>query len=78
MKWVDERCAQVITEEMHEGIYGNCARSRALVAKILRVGYFWPTMKQDCLRFVRKCDKCQRFGELKHTPSEELNCPETS
>ena len=61
-----------------EGIYGNHAKSRALTAKILRAHYLWPTMKENCLKFVKKCDKCKRFGELKHTSSEELHCLETS
>ena len=31
---------QAIIEEMHEGICQNHARSRALIAQILRTGYF--------------------------------------
>ena len=68
----------MIIGETHEGICGNHARSRALMTKILRASYFWPTMKQDYFKFVRKCDKCQRFRELKHTPSVELHYSETS
>ena len=63
---------------MHEGIGENHARNRALTAKILRASSFLATVKQDCLKFVRKCDKCQRFGELKHTPSKELHCSKVS
>ena len=69
LKCVDRRYAQAIIEEMHEGICENHVGSHALTTKILRASYFWPTMKQDYLEFVQRCDKCQRFGELKHTPS---------
>ena len=58
LKCVNKVQVKTITEEMHKGICGNHAKSRALTSKILRAGYFWPTMKQDCLKFVKKCDKC--------------------
>nr|XP_025883826.1 uncharacterized protein K02A2.6-like [Solanum lycopersicum] len=30
-----------------------------LAKKILRAGYFWMTMENDCARFVQRCHKCQ-------------------
>ena len=33
-----------VMREVHEGIYGNHSRSRSLVHKLIRVGYYWPTM----------------------------------
>ena len=48
------------------------------MTKILWADYFWPTMKQDCLEFMKKYYNCQRLRELKHTPSEQLHCSETS
>ena len=40
LKCVSDKCAQVIIEEMYEGICRNHAGSRALTSKILRAGYF--------------------------------------
>ena len=31
-------------------------------ARILRAGYFWPTMEQDCETVIRKCGGCQAHG----------------
>ena len=53
LKCTNEWYAQAMIEEMHEGICGIHVGSRALMAKILRAGYFWSTMKQNCLRFVK-------------------------
>ena len=75
---MDRRHALKIMEEIHKGICGNHVGSRALATKILRARYFWATMKQDCMKFVRKCEKCQRFGESKHMPSEQLHCSEST
>ena len=45
LKCINGRRAQVVIEEMHEGICGNHVGSRALMAKILQASYFCPTMK---------------------------------
>ena len=70
LKYVSDEWAQAVIEEIHEDICGNHAISRALTSKLLRADYFLPTTKQDYLKFVKKCDKCQRFGGLQHTPFE--------
>ena len=45
--------------ETHEGICGEHLGARALAAKILRAGFYWPTMKEDAMHKVRTCDNCQ-------------------
>ena len=30
--------------------------AKSLVRKIMKTGYFWPTMQQDAAKFVKKCD----------------------
>ena len=58
--------------EVHEGIYGNHSGARSLVHKLVRAGYYWPTMQKDAISYTRACDKCQRFGNLIHSPPETL------
>ena len=58
--------------EIHEGICGNHSGARALQKKIVRASYYWPSMQADTNRFVQHCDKCQRFGNLLHSPPEVL------
>ncbi|KAL0440403.1 UNVERIFIED_CONTAM: hypothetical protein Slati_2523300 [Sesamum latifolium] len=43
-----------------------------LANKALRAGYFWPTMKQDAIRLVSKCERCQKHSSLIHQPAEPL------
>src|SRR5436190_10563998 len=33
-------------------------------AKVLQSGFFWPTLFKDARTFVRKCDQCQRTGNI--------------
>ena len=36
--------ADYVMREVQEGIYGNHSGARSLVHKLIRVGYYWPTM----------------------------------
>ena len=50
--------AEYIMREIHEGICGNHVERQSLAFKTLRHGYYWSTMKADCMEFAGKCDKC--------------------
>ena len=47
-----------IMAELHEGICGSHIGGHALGIKIIRAGYYWPTLRQDCQNFARKCAQC--------------------
>ena len=64
--------ADYVMREVHEGICRNHSGARSLVHKLIRAGYYWPTMLKDALAYVKTCDKCQRFSNLIKQPSEEL------
>ena len=64
LKCVDEKEAKYIKEEIHEGVCGDHASPRSLVRKVIRIGYFWPTLQVDTKELIKKCNKCQRFGNV--------------
>ena len=72
LKRVDNDEAKYILKEIHEGICGDHAGPRSLVSKVIRIDYFWPTMQVDAVELVKKCDKCQRFGNVQRLPVEKL------
>ena len=39
--------ADYVMREVHEGVCGNHLRARSLVHKLVRAGYYWPTMQKD-------------------------------
>ena len=47
-----------VMREVHEGICGNHLGSRSLVHKLIRAGYYGPTMQKDAQAYVKACDKC--------------------
>ena len=72
LKCVDEEEARYILEEIHRGVCGDHVGPRSLVNKVVRTGYFWPTMQVDAAEIVKRCDKCQRYGNVQQLPAERL------
>ncbi|RDY11322.1 Gypsy retrotransposon integrase-like protein 1, partial [Mucuna pruriens] len=73
LKCLDKDEAEYAMKEVHEGVCGTHIRGRALASKIARAGYYWPTLKGDCMNYVKKCNKCQRFVEGHRAPPEKLH-----
>ena len=69
---IDPVDGQAILLEIHAGICGHHASSRALVAKALRARFYWPTAMQDAEELVRKCIGCQEFANKPHSPPSAL------
>jgi hypothetical protein len=69
---VGELESRRIVKEIHDGSCGNHIGGRSLAGKVIRAGFFWPTILEDARSYVRACDKCQRYAELYHAPGEPL------
>ena len=44
-----DQCTRIMAE-LHEGICGSHVGGRALSLKVVRAGYYWPTMREDCMK----------------------------
>ncbi|GKA25862.1 reverse transcriptase domain-containing protein, partial [Tanacetum coccineum] len=51
--------ADYVIQEIHEGLCSMHAGPRSVVAKAMRLGYYWPTMHQDAQDMIRACNDCQ-------------------
>jgi hypothetical protein len=63
---------QDILKDIHAGVCGHHASSRAIAAKAFRVGFYWLTVIEDAKDIVRKCEACQRFASRPYAPAAEL------
>lgn len=72
LRCVEEEEAKYILEEIHEGICGDHTDPRSLANKIIKTGYFLPTMQRDAKEFFEWCDKCPRFGNIQRVPGEKM------
>nr|GEU62392.1 retrotransposon protein, putative, Ty3-gypsy subclass [Tanacetum cinerariifolium] len=68
-----ERSANYIIREVHEGACGMHAKARSVVAKIMRHGYYWPSMHRDTKEVVDKCDSCQIHAPVLKLPKTRLS-----
>ena len=64
--------AKYVLEEVHGGICYDHMGAKSLVQKIMRAGYFWPTMQKDAMDFVKRCDHCQSYGNVQQVPEEKM------
>ena len=48
-----EQCMRIIAE-LHEGICGSHIGDRSLSSKVIRAGYYWPTMREDRTRYTQR------------------------
>jgi hypothetical protein len=49
---------QVILKDIHTGVYGHHASSRAIAAKAFRAGFYWLTTIEDANDIVQRCEAC--------------------
>jgi len=70
---VDSKEAELILQEVHERTFGTHMNGHSMARKILRTGYFWMTIENDCCKHVRKCQKCQIYANNIHTSPTTLN-----
>ena len=66
-----EQCMRIMVE-LHKGICGSNIGGRSLSSKAIRVGYYWPTMREDCTRYAQRCKQCQQHADWHKAPSAEL------
>jgi ribonuclease HI len=72
LRCLDEREAANALQEIHEGTCSSHGGAQSLAHKLIRQGYYWPTLKKDASDMVKKCLQCQIFSPAIRTPPEKL------
>ena len=65
--------AKVATGEVHYGLCGMHQSTHKMKWMLRRTGYFWLTMLEDCFRYYKGCQDCQRFGNVQNAPASQLH-----
>ena len=73
LKCVERAESIDILREIHGGECGNHTGGRSTAQKILRNGYYWPSLKRDSEDFVRRCERCQKHAPMVHMPTEQMS-----
>ena len=72
LKCIVGKDTEYVLREVHEGICGNHIRAQELAGKVLRQGYYWPTILKDATDIVKKCKICQEHAKISRLPSKPL------
>ncbi|XP_057790920.1 uncharacterized protein LOC131008033 [Salvia miltiorrhiza] len=72
LKCLSPKGAQFAISKIHQGCCGNHAGYKDLKRKIVRAGFYWPTMGEDAKDFVKKCVVCQKYAARINTPGETM------
>ncbi|XP_057734463.1 uncharacterized protein LOC130949870 [Arachis stenosperma] len=73
LKCVEPGDTEYILREIHEGCCGHHVGGKTLAQKIIRAGYFWPTVIRDSMQLVKNCDKCQRHANIHQAAPHQLS-----
>ena len=65
--------SKVAIGEVHEGICGTHQSAYKMKWLLRRVGFYWPTMLEDCFRYYKGCESCQKFGNVQLAPAAMLH-----
>jgi len=73
LRCLDKQQSLEVIHQFHSSICGGHHYWKITAHKILRAGYYWPTLFLDVFSFVKACDKCQRFAGRQQLKSLSLN-----
>ena len=65
--------ANRLLHEVHEGVCGTHQLAHKMKWLIRRLGYYWPTMLEDCFKYYKGCQACQRFGKIQIVLASVMN-----
>jgi hypothetical protein len=73
LKCLGEEEADVAMGEVHEGLCGSHQSAPKMKWMLKRAALFWPTMRNDCIRYQKGCKTCERFGDIQVAPVSLLH-----
>jgi hypothetical protein len=73
LKCLGEEQAKVTVREVHEGICGAHQSAYKMNWLLRRAEFYWVTMMDDCVRFQKGCEVCQRFRNIQLAPVGVMN-----
>eukprot|EP00253_Pinus_taeda_P009033 PITA_09033 len=62
-----------ILKACHDDPCGGHFADKRTAHKVLRMGYYWPSLFKDARKYVKACDSCQRMGQPNHRDEMPLN-----
>jgi len=61
---------EIVLNKVHKGLCRSHSSRRAMAFKTKRMGYYWPTMITDYVKYAQRCKRCQLHAPLIHQPTK--------
>ncbi|KAK2986185.1 hypothetical protein RJ640_006220 [Escallonia rubra] len=72
LRCLGQQEAMQVMAEVHEGICGAHQAGIKMRWLIRRHGHYWPSIMEDCIRYAKGCQACQKHGAIHCAPCIEL------
>ncbi|XP_058215842.1 uncharacterized protein LOC131326938 [Rhododendron vialii] len=69
---IDKSQTMTVMGEVHEGTCGSHQFGEKMKWLLKRYGYYWPTIRKDCISYAKGCQKCQQCGPIQRVPAFPL------
>jgi hypothetical protein len=73
LKCLGEERAKVAVQEVHDEICGAHQSAYKMNWLLRRAGFYWPTMMDDCVKYQKGCEACQRFDNIQLAHAGVMN-----
>jgi hypothetical protein len=73
LKCLGEEQAKVVDQEVHDGICGAHQLAYKMNWLLWRAGFYWLTMMDDCIKYQKGCEACQRFENIQLAHAGVMN-----
>jgi hypothetical protein len=73
LKCLGEEQDKVVVREVHDGICGAHQSAYKMNWLLQRAGFYWPTTMDDCAKYQKGCEVCQRFRNIQSAPASVMN-----
>jgi hypothetical protein len=73
LKCLGEEEAKSLMGEIHEGVCGSHQSTFKMKWMIRNNNCYWPTILEDCFKYYKGCQECQKFGSIQRVPASAMN-----
>jgi hypothetical protein len=73
LKCLSEQQAKEAVREVYNGICGAHQSAHKMKWLLRRAGFYWSTMVDDCIKYQKGCEACQRFKNIQLAHAGVMN-----
>jgi hypothetical protein len=63
----------VAAREVHDRICGAHQSAYKMNWLLRRAGFYWPTIMDDCIKYQKGCEACQKFRNIQLAPTSVMS-----